>query len=262
MLVHAQAAVGIPVVGKAHVAFVLYDKLLQALDVRAAASAVDVQSVGLGVDDADLGSQCAEHRGRDAPGAAVGAVQRDVLAAEGEAAERNQIAHVAIASGHMVHGAADGFAGGKGRYARLAVEEVLHLLQDIVLHLLALVVQQLDAVVVEGVVARRDHDAAVEFVGFGDECHRGRGGDVEQVGVGARRGDACGQGVFQHVRRAARVLADDDACRLAVGVLGGVIVAEEAADLECVLGCQRDTGFTAEAVRTKVFSHRFLIFLR
>ena len=115
----------------------------------------------------------------------------------------------------------------------------------------------LSAVVVERIVAGRDHDAAVEAVGLRDVGHRGRRGHVEQVGIGPRGSDARCEGIFEHIRRAARVLADDDA-RVVVHVRLAVLVevpAEEAADFKGMFGGQSYVGFAAEAVGSKIFSH-------
>ena len=70
---------------------------------------VDVQTVGLCIDDVGVGSQSIEHRLSDVPTRAVGAVQTSLDTLEGIDAQRDQIAHVAVATGHIVHSAADVF---------------------------------------------------------------------------------------------------------------------------------------------------------
>ena len=78
LLVHAQAAVRVAIVGKADVEMILDHELLQALDVSGTGIVVDVQAVRLVVDDVGVGTQSIEHRLRDVPAGTVGAVQADL----------------------------------------------------------------------------------------------------------------------------------------------------------------------------------------
>ena len=70
---------------------------------------VDVQTVGLCIDDIGISSQSIEHRFSDVPGTAVGAVQANLDTLEGIDTKADQIAHVAVATGHIVHSAANVF---------------------------------------------------------------------------------------------------------------------------------------------------------
>ena len=275
LLVHAQAAVGVAVVGKADVEMILDHELLQALDVGGTGIVVDVQAVRLVVDDVGVGTQSIEHRLRDVPAGTVGAVQADLDSLEGVDAQADEVAHVAVAACHIVHGAADVLAVGKGQLRPVLIEDV-ELAVDVVLdqqqglfgHLLAVAVDELDAVVVERVVAGRDHDAAVEVVHAGDVGHRGRRSDVQQIGVCAGGRQTGTKAVLKHVGAAAGVLADDDAGRLVVAVALAelvVIPAEEAAHLVGVVGGQRDPGFAAEAIGPKILSHNdpsFFVYIK
>ena len=105
--VHAQAAVRVAVEGKAHVAVVFDDELLQAPDVRRTRVAVDVQPVRFGVDDQRRRPQRVENRLGDVPAGTVGTVQRNPPPAEGVQPQRNQVADIAVAPGHIVHRAAN-----------------------------------------------------------------------------------------------------------------------------------------------------------
>ena len=58
LFIHAEAAVGIAVIGKADVKVILDNELLQPLNVGGAGVEVDVQAVGLIVDDIGVGAQC------------------------------------------------------------------------------------------------------------------------------------------------------------------------------------------------------------
>ena len=76
-LVHGQAAVGIAVVGKAHVQALLYNVALQTLHVRRSTVDVNVEAIGRGVNYAYVGAERVEHRLSDRGRRAVGAVDAD-----------------------------------------------------------------------------------------------------------------------------------------------------------------------------------------
>ena len=78
LFIHAQATVSITVIGKTDVQPLLYHKLLQALDVGRASVVVDVQSVGLCIDDIGIGTQRIKHRLSNTPACTVGAVQTNL----------------------------------------------------------------------------------------------------------------------------------------------------------------------------------------
>ena len=103
----------------------------------------------------------------------------------------------------------------------------------------------------EGVVAGRNHDAAVKLVHLGDVRHAGRGGDVHQAGVRTGGRDAGGQGALKHIAGPAGVFSDHD---LAL-VVPAVVPAQEAAHLKSVVHGEGHVGLAAKTVRTKIFRH-------
>ena len=107
LFVHTQATVSIAVIGKTDVQPLLYYELLQALDVGGTCIVVDIRTVGLCIDDVGVCAQRIKHRLGNIPGTAVGAVQTNLDTLEGIDAQRDQIAHVAVAARHIVHRAAD-----------------------------------------------------------------------------------------------------------------------------------------------------------
>ena len=109
LLIHAQAAVSIAVIGKTDVQPLLYHELLQALDVGGPCIVVDIRTVGLCIDDVGIGAQRIKHRLSDVPGTAVSAVQTNLDTLERVDSEADQIAHVAVATGRIVHSAANVF---------------------------------------------------------------------------------------------------------------------------------------------------------
>ena len=74
LFIHAQAAVSIAIVGKTHIEMILDHELLQALNVGRTGVQVDIQAVGLCVDDVGVSPQGIEHTLGNVPGAAVGTV--------------------------------------------------------------------------------------------------------------------------------------------------------------------------------------------
>jgi hypothetical protein len=82
--------------------------------VGAAAVHVDVEAAWGVVDHVGLGTHGIEHRTRDGGRRAVRAVEADLHALHAEAARRDEVRYVAIASLHVVHGAANGVTRGQG----------------------------------------------------------------------------------------------------------------------------------------------------
>lgn len=226
---------------------------------------VDVQTVGLCINDVGVSTQRIEHRLSNVPGTSVGTIQTDLDTLERVDSEADQIAHVAIAAGHIVHRATNVFPVSERQFRpvliehmEFAVDVILHQQQNLLGHLLAVAVNQLDAVIVVRIMAGRDHDAAVEIVHTGDVSHRRRSGDVEQISVRAGSGQTSHQAVLEHIRTAAGILADDNTGRLVVAIAltqSVIIPAEEATNLVGVVCGQSDSSFATEAIGSKVFSH-------
>ena len=84
-LVDGEAAVGVSVVGEAHVETLLDHEGAELLDVRGTAVHVDVEAVGGVVDHVGLGTQGVEDGACDARGGTVRTVETDLEALEGEA---------------------------------------------------------------------------------------------------------------------------------------------------------------------------------
>ena len=134
LLIHAQAAVRVTVKGKSDIEAVIYDELLQMLDMRAAAVGIDVVAVRLIVDHIGLCAKRPENIFRDIPGSAVGAVQTDTHAAEAVFCHADQIAGIAVAALNIVDRAADVFAG-RERHIDFAVQVFLDLQDRLLFHL-------------------------------------------------------------------------------------------------------------------------------
>ena len=101
--------------------------------------------------------------------------------------------------------------GRAGQHRRdVAVHQRLDPRLDLVGQLVAVGAEQLDAVVLIGIVRGRDHHAEVAAHRAGQHRDRRRRHRAEQQDVDAHRGEAGDQGVFDHVARQARVLADHD----------------------------------------------------
>ena len=263
LLIHAQAAVCIAIVSKAHVQAIVHHEFLQNFDMGGAGIGIDVIAVGVIVDHVGLGTQGIKYILGNIPGGAVGAVQTHLLALEGILAHADQVADVAVSAGDMVHGPADLVPVGQGQLVplpakghQLAVEIGFDQGDDALIHLLAEGIDELDAVVVVGVVGGGDHDAAVEILGPGHISHGGGGGHVEQVGIRAGGHQTAHQGVLEHVAGAAGVLADDDPGRTvgtAAALQLGVVPAQEAPHLPGMVRGKRAVRFAPKSVGTEIF---------
>ena len=107
-------------------------------------------------------------------------------------------------------------------------------------------------------MAGRDHNAAIEVIHAGNVGHTGRGGDVQQIGICTRSGQASHETVLEHIRAAAGVFADHDTGRVVVAVAltqGVVVPAQKTTDLVGVVSSQRDSSFATEAIGSKILSH-------
>ena len=261
LFIHAEAAVGVAVKGKSDIEPFLLDELLQPFDVRGARIAVDVQPVRLRIDDIRRRPERFKDRPCDAPGGAVRAIETDLEILEGIQPQRDEVRDVAVSSRGVIDRLADVIARCEGKFF-LAVEVFLDQGNDALLKFFALSVEDLDAVVVKGVVARGDHDPAVEIIHARDIRNGGRRRDVQHIGIRPRRRDPGNERIFKHIARTAGILADDDARTLAAFLLLPVIPAQKAADLIGMICREPQIGFPAEAVRSKIFSHTLSYILR
>ena len=252
-LIHGQAAVGIAVVGKAHIQALLNHVALQALHMRGATVHIDVKAIGRGVDHAHVGAQRVEHRLGHRGRRAVGAVDADLDTLQRKVRTCDERGNIAVAALHIVHRGTDLVARGQ-RHLALAIDIVLDELQHVLVHLEAVAVNELDAVIAKRVVARTDHDAAIEAALHGLMRHARSGDHVQHVGVRAARDQAAHQRRLEHIARATRVLAHDHA-RLALAV-GTVIPTHKTADLISVLYRQPNVGLAAKSVGAKVLHKR------
>ena len=245
LLVHTQAAVSITIVGKANIQALLHNKLLKTLNVGRACVVVDVRAIRLIIDDVGVSTQSIENALSDIPAGTIGAVQADLDTFEGIDTQRDQITHVTVASGHIIHSAADMLTMSERqlrpvlvKYMELAIDVVLYQQQRFFRHLLAVAVDQFDAVV--GVVAGGDHNAAVKVIHTGNVGHGRSGGDMEQISICTGSSQTSHQTIFKHIGAATRILTDDDTGRLFISVAlteSIIIPAEETPHLVGVVGC-------------------------
>ena len=172
LFVHRKAAVGVTVERKADIELIIEHELLHLLNMRRAAVDVNINTVGIIGDNIGIGTQSVKHAFGHHPSRTVCTVEADLLALVRASCKRYKKAYVAIAACRVINGAADLFADGI-RQAVLfassgAVNVGLNLVKQLIAHLFALAVYELDAVIVIGIVACRDHYAAVEIVGSGN----------------------------------------------------------------------------------------------
>src|SRR5699024_6604313 len=124
LFIHTQATVSIAVIGKTDVQTLLYHELLQTFNVSRTGIVVDVQAVWLCIDDVGICAESIEHRLGNVPRTAVGTVQTNLDTLEGIDAQRDHIAHVAVAAGHIVHRAANVFPVSKRQLRPVLIEYI------------------------------------------------------------------------------------------------------------------------------------------
>ena len=124
LLVHTQATISVTIESKTDIQTVLHHKLLQTLNMGRASIVVNVQAVGLIVDDVGICAQSIEHRLSDIPACTVGTVQADLDTLERIDAKRNQIAHVAVAACHIIHSTANVLTVSKGQLRPVLIKDM------------------------------------------------------------------------------------------------------------------------------------------
>ena len=216
---------------------------------RGAAVDVDVKAIRRGVNHAHVGAQCVEHRLGHRGRRAVGAVDADLDALQRKVRARDERGNIAVAALHVIDRGANVVARGQ-RHLALAIDVILDEFQHVLVHLKAVAVDELNAVIAKRVVARADHDAAIEAALHGLMRHARRWDHMQHICVRTARDQAAHQRRLEHIARATRVLAHDDA-RLALAV-GTVIPTHKTANLISVLHRQPNVGLAAKAVGAKV----------
>ena len=80
---------------------------------------------------------------------------------------------------------------------------------------------------------------------------------MQKIRIGTRGCESCTQGRFEHIARAARILADDDPCFF----IFAVIPAEVTAYLKRMHDGQINVCLSSESVSAKVLTHILLLSL-
>ena len=121
---------------------------------------IDIETVGLPTDHADVGTELAEDVGCDVIGRAMGAVQHDSQAVQLEAIVDRGLAELDVAPGGVID--ADRLAEPIRRHGfQRLVELVLDFGLDLVGEFQPFRREELDAVILVGIVRRRDHDPGI-----------------------------------------------------------------------------------------------------
>ena len=224
-------------------------------------AAVDVLSVRLVADDDDLGPQFLQDGWRHAVGGAVGAVDHDGDAFQGQVPRERVLGVDDVAPGGVVDPVRLADAGGsRPQVVQLVVrDQVLDLGLDLIGQLEAVGAEELDPVVLIGIVRRADHRPGVG-------AHRDR-----QVGDGGRRQRAAEQHVdshaaepgserrLQHVAGEPRVLADHHPMAMVAAL---DLMGDGPAELEHQLAGHRvHVGRAADSVGPEQLARRLYRFL-
>ncbi|MCY1392926.1 hypothetical protein D9M71_78100 [compost metagenome] len=253
-----QHPVAVAIKGDAQVGMPDQHRSLQGLDMGRTAFFVDVQAIGLSRQYGDIGTQFAEHAGRNFVGRTMGAVDDHLQAGKIGTGRHTALAEFDIAAGCIID------TRDLAELARLdhrhwRIEQFLDHQLDFIRQFGALAGKELDAIIVMGVVRCTDDDARIGMKGSGQIGNCRRGHRPQQHHIGASGGKAGLQRGFEHVARDARVLADQHlaGAQTTKGHAGGPT------ELEHEIRCNRVlANTTANAVSTKVFSaHKCSIIL-
>ena len=207
-----QHPVGVTVVRNADAGLVPDDLAAKILRMHRAAIPVDVHAVGLVAINDDFRAKFAQDAGRGFVGGAVRAVHHHPQAFERQTARKRGLGKFDVTPERVVnaHRLAN-FTGGRADVFDFAAEnEVFDLALNFVVELVAVGSEEFDAVVGVGIVRGGDDDAGVGAQAARDVGDAGRRQRADEEHVHAHRKDAGRDGVFEHVARKARILADDD----------------------------------------------------
>lgn len=124
LFVHTQAAVGITIVSKTNIQMIFHNKLLETLDVSGASIVIDVQAIRFVVNNISVRAKSIEHGLCDIPAGAIGTVQTDLDTLEGVYTQRDQVAHVAVTTGDVIHSTANMLTVGKGQLRPVLIKNM------------------------------------------------------------------------------------------------------------------------------------------
>ncbi len=216
VLVGQQQPVGVAVQRQAEVGAVVHHRPAQRLRHGRTTLPVDVEAVWGDAERDDRSAQFRQHRGRDAVGGAVRAVDHDLQPVERLPAGEGGLGALDVAPGCV------GDAGGAAQLARrrqparkVGRHQRLDLRLGRVGQLVAVGAEQLDAVILERVVAGGNHDAEVGPHAAGQHGNGGCGQRAHQVHVHPSADETGDQCRFDHVAGQAGVLADQHAVAMA-----------------------------------------------
>ena len=250
LLVDDDHAVGVAVERDADVGAHLAHLLRQRLGRGRADVVIDVEAVRLDADLDHFGAELPQRLGRDLVGGAVGAIDDDAQAVEGNIARQRPLGVFDVARGDVVDalGAAELRRFGEPA-GEVVVDQRLDVRLDLVRQLEPVGPEQLDAVVLVKIVRGGDHHAEIAAHRARQHRHRRRRRRAEQQHVHADRGEAGDHRVFDHVAGEAGVLADDDA----VAILAALEQqAGRLADLHRQIGGDLGVGAAANAVGAEI----------
>ncbi len=167
------------------------------------------------------------------------------------------MADIAVSSCRIINRAADRLLRCQRQLSDLSVNIALDLFLDLSLHLMPHSVDHLDPIIIVGIMACRDHNAAVEILCPYYIGYAGCGSYMEQIRVRPGCRQSGRQRVLKHIAASSGVFSDHDPGL----VLLSEVPAQIAAYLECMLHGQDNIGLSAETVSSKIFSHFFYLLI-
>ena len=158
---------------------------------------------------------------------------------------------IAVSARRIIYRAANLLFCRKRQFICLAVNVCFNLLLDFCFHLMSRTVDHFNPVVIEGIVACRDHDAAVKVFCPYDIGNTRRCSDMEKVCVCSGSCQTCRQRILKHITASSCIFSYYNSCL----VILSEIPAQISSHFECMLHSQYDICFSAETICPKIFTH-------
>ncbi|MNI13936.1 hypothetical protein D3C73_671850 [compost metagenome] len=234
--------------------------LLQRFRAGRSAAEIDVGAIRLVADRHDISAKLPKSQRSDLVSRTVGAIDGDAKTMKRHVTRQCAFGLLDIAIDIALDALRPADIGGFGKLGvQIAVEQILDAHLQFVGKLVAIRAEELDAIVLERIMRSGDHHTDIRAQRARQHGNGGRRDRAEQKNVEASSGKTRHHGIFQHVTRKARVLADHDAVAVAA-------VAEDRAHCNAYphrqIGRHReDVRMSADTIGTKIAACHVISFV-
>ena len=145
------------------------------------------------------------------------------------------------------------------RYTVKIVNQPFNLCLQLIRKLVAGTRENFNAVVFIRIVACGNDYARIRPVADGQICYRRCWDHAQQLYIGPYRTNACNQRIFQHIRRNAGILADQQLCLAAAPVLPLERICRSRANPKRQHSIKLDIRYAANAVGSKILTQSVIL---